>query len=89
MKAEPDPAVVAFLDNLPRAALFTSAVTQAEILYGIALLPEGNRRDALRIAAETMFERHFRRRVLPLERSADLNVREFRCRIITASLRHR
>lgn len=70
MKAEPEPAVVAFLDNVPGAALFISAVTQAEILYGIALLPEGKRRDSLRTAAESMFEHHFRGRVLPFDGDA-------------------
>jgi toxin FitB len=70
MRAEPDPAVIAFLDNVPGAALFISAVTQAEILYGIALLPEGKRREALRTAAESMFERHFRGRVLPFDGDA-------------------
>jgi toxin FitB len=70
MRAEPDPVVVAFLDNVPGAALFISAVTQAEILYGIALLPEGKRRNALRTAADSMFERYFRGRVLPFDGDA-------------------
>ena len=32
------------VNGIPGMALFTSAITQAEILYGIALLPEGIRR---------------------------------------------
>ena len=39
--------------------MHTSAVTQAEILTGIALLPAGKRRTALAIAADHMFEQDF------------------------------
>jgi predicted nucleic acid-binding protein len=51
-------------------ALFTSAITQAEILYGIAVLPEGKRRDALLAAARSALENHFRGRVLPFDGAA-------------------
>ena len=37
----PTPAVVAWLAAQPAAAVFTTAVTEAEVLYGLALLPEG------------------------------------------------
>ena len=40
-------------------AMYTSAITQAEILTGIALLPPGKRRDALASAAEQMFQQDF------------------------------
>lgn len=35
--------------------LFTTSVKEAEILYGIAALPDGHRRTALAAAAEAMF----------------------------------
>jgi predicted nucleic acid-binding protein len=70
MKVVPHSSVLAFLDQTPGAALFTSAVTQAEILYGIALLPEGKRRDNLRAAAGTMFEHHFSGRILRFDGDA-------------------
>ncbi len=70
MKAAPDPTVLAFVDGVPGMALFTTAITQAEILYGIALLPEGRRRDALLVAARTALESHFRGRVLPFDGDA-------------------
>ena len=40
-------------------AMHTSAITQAEILTGIALLPAGKRRTALATAAEQMFDQDF------------------------------
>jgi len=70
MKAEPDPAVMAFVNGIPATALFTSAVTQAEILYGIALLPSGKRRNSLLAAARVTLDNHFRGRVLPFDGSA-------------------
>jgi len=42
MRKTPHPAVLAWLDGQTAAALF---VTEAEIRFGIARLPEGSRRD--------------------------------------------
>jgi predicted nucleic acid-binding protein len=39
----PSPAVMAWMRSQPAAALFTTTITEAELLYGIALLPEGKR----------------------------------------------
>jgi predicted nucleic acid-binding protein len=36
MRAEPHPAVMAWMARQPRAQLYTTRVNQAEILYGIA-----------------------------------------------------
>jgi len=48
----------------PVTNLFTTTVTQAEILFGLALLPEGRRRSDLLVAAEQMFAEDFADRVL-------------------------
>jgi toxin FitB len=39
LRPSPEARVMAWLDEQPRASLFTSAVTQGEILYGIRLIP--------------------------------------------------
>ena len=70
MKSAPEPAVMAWIDALPGATVFASAITQAEILYGIALVPEGKQRDRLTRAAHTAFETYFRGRVLPFDSDA-------------------
>ncbi|MBF0561681.1 MAG: type II toxin-antitoxin system VapC family toxin [Alphaproteobacteria bacterium] len=70
MKSAPAPGVLAWVDAVPGAALFVSAVTQAEILYGLALLPAGKRRDELAGAARVVFETYFRRRILPFDSDA-------------------
>lgn len=70
MRGEPDPAVLAWVVAQPRALLYTTRINQAEILYGIAALPEGRRRAALAAAAEAMFAEDFAGRILPLEAQA-------------------
>src|SRR5438874_970541 len=67
MRSEPAAAVFAWVSAQPRATLYTTSVSKAEILYGIAVLPEGRRRLALAAAAEAMFTDDFAGRVLPFD----------------------
>jgi len=70
MKSAPEPAVMAWINAIPGPTVFVSAVTQAEILYGVALVPEGKRRQGLAQAARTAFEIYFRGRILPFDSEA-------------------
>ena len=70
MRAEPSATVAAWVANRPASSLFTTAVTQAEILCGVALLPQGERRAALARAVVGMFEEDFVGRVLPFDAAA-------------------
>lgn len=70
MKSVPEPAVMGWINLLPATTVFLSAVTQAEILYGIALAPEGKRRERLARAARTAFDSYFRGRILPFDSEA-------------------
>lgn len=70
MRAEPDAAVLDWFGQEPPAGLFTTTVSQAEILYGLALLPEGKRRDGLQDAAAAMFQEDFVGRILPFDSDA-------------------
>jgi len=65
MKAAPAAAVARWIAEQPATMLYTTSITQAEILHGILLLPAGKRRGALEAAAEAMFEEDFGGRVLP------------------------
>ena len=65
MKPVPTAAVARWIADQPATTLYTTSVTQAEILHGILLLPAGKRRAALEAAAEAMFEEDFGGRVLP------------------------
>jgi toxin FitB len=70
MRSQPAAAVFAWVAAQPRAELYTTSVSKAEILYGIAALPDGRRRAALAVAAEAMFTDDFAGRVLPFDEEA-------------------
>ena len=70
MRTEPDARVLAWVAAQPRALLCTTHINQAEILYGIAALPEGRRRAALAVAAEAIFAEDFAGRILPFGAAA-------------------
>ena len=65
MKAVPAERVVGWIAAQPASALYTTSITQAEILHGLALLPTGKRRNALESAAEAMLREDFAGRILP------------------------
>jgi len=69
MRAEPAPVVFAWLQHSSGAGLYTTAVTVAEIRYGIARLPSGQRRESLHQAANEIFAA-FPRQVLPFDLAA-------------------
>jgi predicted nucleic acid-binding protein len=70
MRTEPDARVLAWVAAQPRALLCTTHLNQAEILYGIAALPEGRRRAALAVAAAAIFAEDFAGRILPFGAAA-------------------
>jgi predicted nucleic acid-binding protein len=70
MKPIPSPGVVRWLGLYPPLRLFTTAITKAEILYGLELLPKGKRRTALQSAVESMFAEEFAGRILPFDSEA-------------------
>lgn len=65
MKAEPAVSVRDWVASQPASRLFITAITQAEILYGIGLLPKGRRRNRIATAATAMFDKDFNGRILP------------------------
>jgi len=67
MMMQPPAEIAAWLSAQPDDLLFTAAVCQAEILAGLAILPEGRRRAELAAAAQAMFVEDFEGRVLPFD----------------------
>jgi hypothetical protein len=59
--------VLAWFEQQPGTSFFISAITRAEILLGIALLPAGKRRASLAVSAEQMFGEDFAGRSLPFD----------------------
>lgn len=70
MKREPSERVLRWIGAQPASRLFTTTITQAEILYGIALLASGKRRAGLQTAVDAMFQEDFAGRVLPFDGEA-------------------
>lgn len=70
MKSQPDKLVVRWIGKHQATRLFITTLTQAEILYGLELLPQGKRRTALKEAAKSMFELDFTGRILPFDTNA-------------------
>lgn len=50
-----------------RDRVFTTTITQAEILYGIGILPEGNRKRRLESAAHIVFQEELANHILPFD----------------------
>lgn len=70
MGTRPVPEVASWMTQQPADLLFTAAVCQAEILSGIAVLPKGRRREALEMAALSMFREDFAGRILSFDTDA-------------------
>jgi predicted nucleic acid-binding protein len=74
MKLAPSTAVIAWMDRQSLDDLFTTSITEAEILYGVERLPKGKRRDELMRQAEAVFAEDYAGRVLAFDERA---AREF------------
>lgn len=70
IRAEPDRHVDSWVARQSVSSLFVTSVTLAEILYGVALMPAGKRRDHLRVAVDGLFEQDFAERLLPFDGAA-------------------
>ena len=66
----PEPSVLDWLAKRPRASLFTTTVTQGEILYGIRLHSDGKRQRGLWDAAKRIFSEDFAGQVLSFDSDA-------------------
>lgn len=69
MKPEPHPAVLAWLNEQAAETLYLSSVTLAELLFGIAALPLGRRKEMLGQALDGLMGM-FRGRILPFDTDA-------------------
>ena len=70
MRPSLNPAVESWIANRPAASLFFSAVGEAELRFGLAIMPAGRRRDALASEIEAMLRDDFADRILPFDSGA-------------------
>ena len=64
MRPAPNAGVVRWVDGWPAGGLAVTAVTVAEVLYGMARLEDGQREEMLGTVARSIFEEEFGDRVL-------------------------
>ncbi|WP_043840079.1 type II toxin-antitoxin system VapC family toxin [Muricoccus aerilatus] len=69
MRPRPDARVAAFLAARPLEELFLPSLVVAEIRYGLARLPDGQRRNGLEGLFERLLSEGFGDRVLPFDAS--------------------
>ena len=70
LRAAPDPKVVAWLAAEDGADVHLTAISEAELRLGIAIMPDGRRREALADALEGILMEDFRGRILPFNSAA-------------------
>jgi toxin FitB len=70
LRPAPEPRVVEWLSDQPRASIFTTTIARGKILYGIRVLPAGKRREGLWDAATKIFEIDFDGQVLSFDSAA-------------------
>ncbi|MEO4047682.1 type II toxin-antitoxin system VapC family toxin [Pseudomonas sp. CAU 1711] len=76
MRAKPDPRVLEWADAQPANELVICSITVAEILYGIARMPDGKRKQGLLDLASAMFDEDFAGNILPFDADAAVHYAE-------------
>lgn len=70
MRAKPDQTVLAWLDAQAPDKLWLNAVVAAELLFGVARLPEGARKQQLALAVTAMLQQDFAGQILNFDLGA-------------------
>lgn len=70
MKPSPSKAVQRWVMAQSVSNLFTTTITQAELLYGIHILPQGARKQRLKAAVTELLEEYFAGKILPFGQTA-------------------
>ena len=70
MRTVPAQPVLDWFAKHDASDLFISAVTEAELRTGVAILPDGQRRDRLQVAIDAMIDLDFQARVLSFDSPA-------------------
>ncbi len=67
MRSTPEPRVVQWVDSFAAADVFVTAVTAAELVYGVARLSAGRRKRELVAKVGALIEEDFKDQVLPFD----------------------
>ena len=70
MRQTPAPAVMAWFAAQDSGALYLTAISEAELRTGVAILPAGRRRERLAVEVDAVVREDFAGRVLPFDSAA-------------------
>jgi predicted nucleic acid-binding protein len=70
IRPQPEPKVAAWLSEQARSRLFTTAISRGEMLFGVLVLPAGERRRHLQQEVQAIFDADMVGRVLPYDGDA-------------------
>ena len=71
MRPSPAPAVAAWISGRDAEELYLTAVSEAELLYGVAIVPAGRRRNELEAAMVRWLDTDFTQRILPFDNATE------------------
>ncbi|MCO1582047.1 type II toxin-antitoxin system VapC family toxin [Crossiella sp. SN42] len=67
MRRAPNDEVVRWVDRYPAEEVFVTAVTAAELAYGVERMPEGQRRTALAVKVSELLTEDLQGQILPFD----------------------
>ena len=67
MRPSPEENVVEWIISRDSQDLYLTTVSEAELRYGVEIMPAGQRREGLNCAMEAMFREDFAERILPFD----------------------
>ena len=70
VRPAPNPAVYSWIHCLKKESLFFSAVGEAELRYGVAIMPDGHSKDLLVSKIDRLVQETFAERILPFDPAA-------------------
>ena len=70
MRAEPIPAVTSWIAAHDINEIYLTAINEAELLYGVAIMPIGKKRNLLEVAMSRFFNLGIAERILPFDSAA-------------------
>ena len=70
MRPAPNTAITSWVAEQTTSTLYLTAVSEAELRYGLAIMPPGRRRDGLAQGLERMLRTGVANRILPFDSSA-------------------
>ena len=90
LRPSPEPAVERWVGECPAIDLFFSTIGEAELRYGVAVLPMGRRRESLALAIEAILREDFDDRILPFDNASAREYADIaaRCRSVGRPVPH-